>query len=175
MAEERGHDGEGYLRYGAGYTKFGLPADLIASSFRNISKVIPVQLSYHLILPFQLSSAGVNKDERQFSLLYIISNDIGQISCLYTMLHKGQQDLVRQLLPEAQASQPPHNLLRHRSLPEGSRVTEDRELLLGNLYGSSAFPAQFPLHSSSWRIKPPWPHCRPTWSCWRRRRKLHLT
>ena len=103
---------------------------------------MPVQLSYHLILPFQLSSAGVNKDERQFSeadiarsLLYIISNDIGQISCLYTMLHKGQQDLVRQLLPEAQASQPPHNLLRHRSLPEGSRVTEDRELLLGNLYG----------------------------------------
>ena len=62
--------------YGADYTALGLPADLIASSFGNIIKL------------------GQNQ-ERQFteadiarSLLYIISNDIGQISCLYAMLHK---------------------------------------------------------------------------------------
>ena len=35
--------------YGADYTKFGLPADLIASSFGNIIKVILVQLRSGLI------------------------------------------------------------------------------------------------------------------------------
>ena len=141
--------------YGADYTKFGLPADLIASSFGNIIKVIPVQLSYHLILPFQLSSAGVNKDERQFSeadiarsLLYIISNDIGQISCLYAMLHKVNRIYFGGFF------------LRHRPVSlhtisfaiaaflKGAESLKTENYSWGeNLYGSSAFPAQFPLHS----------------------------
>jgi len=65
--------------YGCDYTALGLPGDLIASSF---GKMI------------QLNEPGAQA-ERKFSdadvarsLLYIISNDIGQIASLYAMLHK---------------------------------------------------------------------------------------
>merc|ERR1719457_150295 len=59
--------------YGADYTALGLPADLIASSFGNIIKLGNVDTKDK---PF--SEADIAR-----SLLYIISNDIGQISCLY--------------------------------------------------------------------------------------------
>ncbi|XP_075235661.1 4'-phosphopantetheine phosphatase-like isoform X2 [Lycorma delicatula] len=58
--------------YGGDYKVLGLPADLIASSF---GKVCPKR-------EIQCSEADVAR-----SLLLTISNDIGQIACLYAMMH----------------------------------------------------------------------------------------
>lgn len=60
--------------YGGDYEVLGLPADLIASSF---GKVCPKRGT-----ETQCSEADVAR-----SLLLTISNDIGQIACLYAMMH----------------------------------------------------------------------------------------
>ena len=62
--------------YGSDYSLLGLPADLIASSFGKAIQLGPGQER-----PF--SEADIAR-----SLLYIISNDIGQIACLYALLHR---------------------------------------------------------------------------------------
>jgi len=61
--------------YGTDYSLMGLPADLIASSFGKAINLNPGQER-----PF--TEADLAR-----SLLYTISNDIGQIACLYAMLH----------------------------------------------------------------------------------------
>ncbi|XP_054271885.1 4'-phosphopantetheine phosphatase isoform X2 [Macrosteles quadrilineatus] len=62
--------------YGGDYQTLGLPGDLIASSF---GKVCPKRGDQGQ----QCSEADVAR-----SLLFTISNDIGQIACLYAMMHK---------------------------------------------------------------------------------------
>ena len=62
--------------YGSDYAAHGLPADLIAASFGKT-----IQLDQEQERPF-------SDEDIARSLLYTISNDIGQISCLYAMLHK---------------------------------------------------------------------------------------
>lgn len=61
--------------YGGDCESLGLPGDLIASSF---GKVCPKRGN-----EVQCSEADVAR-----SLLFTISNDIGQIACLYAMMHK---------------------------------------------------------------------------------------
>jgi len=145
--------------YGADYSALGLPADLIASSFGNIIKL------------------GDNQ-ERQFteadiarSLLYIISNDIGQISCLYAMLHKVKRiyfggfflrhrpvslHTISYAINYWSKGEVCANFLRHEgylgaigAFLKGADAGDTANYSWGeNLYGSSAFQAaQFPKHS----------------------------
>ena len=165
--------------YGADYTQFGLPADLIASSFGNIIKVkqSPGLAPFISSWVFQLNSASVGREERQFSeadiarsLLYIISNDIGQISCLYALLHKVNRiyfggfflrhrpvslHTISFAINYWSKGEVQANFLRHEgylgaigAFLKGAESLKTENYSWGeNLYGSSAFPAQFPLHS----------------------------
>ena len=125
----------------------------------------------------QLNSASVGREERQFSeadiarsLLYIISNDIGQISCLYAMLHKVNRiyfggfflrhrpvslHTISFAINYWSKGEVQANFLRHEgylgaigAFLKGAESLNTEDYSWGeNLYGSSAFPAQFPLHS----------------------------
>lgn len=61
--------------YGGDYKSLGLPGDLIASSF---GKVCPKRDS---------GENSCNEADLARSLLFVISNDIGQIACLYAMMN----------------------------------------------------------------------------------------
>ncbi|XP_049852310.1 4'-phosphopantetheine phosphatase isoform X1 [Schistocerca gregaria] len=65
--------------YGGDYKMLGLPADLIASSF---GKAMHVSKDRNLNTATQFSEADLAR-----SLLFTISNDIGQIACLYALMH----------------------------------------------------------------------------------------
>ncbi|XP_059469854.1 4'-phosphopantetheine phosphatase isoform X1 [Neocloeon triangulifer] len=67
--------------YGGDYQLLGLPGDLIASSF---GKAMHAQIQKD-----KSSETGSEYSEADIarSLLFTISNDIGQIACLYAMMH----------------------------------------------------------------------------------------
>ncbi|CAH1736599.1 unnamed protein product [Aphis gossypii] len=60
--------------YGGDYETLGMHSDLIASSFGKIC-------------PRQNAESDYNEADLARSLLFAISNDIGQIACLYAMMH----------------------------------------------------------------------------------------
>ena len=151
--------------YGADYTTLGLPADLIASSFGNIIKLGE---NSHESPPF--SKADIAR-----SLLYIISNDIGQISCLYAMLHKVKRiyfggfflrhrpvslHTISFAINYWSKGEVHANFLRHEgylgaigAFLKGADALETANYSWGeNLYGSSAFQAQFPTHSRDSKV-----------------------
>lgn len=64
--------------YGGDYRVLGLPGDLIASSF---GKAI------HSSKDPDFNAVRFSEEDIARSLLFTVSNDIGQISCLYAMLH----------------------------------------------------------------------------------------
>ncbi|GLG95538.1 Pantothenate kinase 4 [Gryllus bimaculatus] len=66
--------------YGGDYKSMGLPGDLIASSF---GKAMHSHKDRNFNAATQFSEADVAR-----SLLFTISNDVGQIACLYAMMHK---------------------------------------------------------------------------------------
>ena len=131
----------------------------------------------------QLNSAGVSQDDRQFceadiarSLLYIISNDIGQIACLYAMLHKVKRiyfggfflrhrpvslHTISFAINYWSKGEVQANFLRHEgylgaigAFLKGAESLKTENYSWGeNLYGSSAFPAQFPLHSRDSKVR----------------------
>ncbi|XP_046667843.1 4'-phosphopantetheine phosphatase [Homalodisca vitripennis] len=61
--------------YGGDYQTLGLPGDLIASSFGKVC-------------PKRGNEVQCSEEDVARSLLFTISNDIGQIACLYAMMHK---------------------------------------------------------------------------------------
>ena len=151
--------------YGADYTALGLPADLIASSFGNIIKLGNVDTKDK---PF--SEADIAR-----SLLYIISNDIGQISCLYAMLHKVKRiyfggfflrhrpvslHTISFSINYWSKGEVNAHFLRHEgylgaigAFLKGADDMETANYSWGeNLYGSSAFKAQFPSHSRDSKV-----------------------
>ncbi|KAF4530262.1 hypothetical protein B566_EDAN007303 [Ephemera danica] len=69
--------------YGGDYELLGLPADLLASSF---GKAMNATKDPNCNSGTEFSEADIAR-----SLLFTISNDIGQISCLYAMMHKMQR------------------------------------------------------------------------------------
>lgn len=66
--------------YGGDYKSMGLPGDLIASSF---GKAMHSHKDRNFNATTQFSEADLAR-----SLLFTISNDVGQIACLYAMMHK---------------------------------------------------------------------------------------
>ena len=84
------------------YTSLGLSSTLIASSFgkaihldctgadgKEVSQKFA--LSHEHGCPntlFSITAQPINKADMARSLLYLVSNDIGQIATLYAMLHK---------------------------------------------------------------------------------------
>ncbi|XP_063235013.1 4'-phosphopantetheine phosphatase isoform X2 [Bacillus rossius redtenbacheri] len=66
--------------YGGDYEMLGLPGDVIASSF---GKAMLSRNDHNLNQGAQFSEADIAR-----SLLFTISNDVGQIACLYAMMHK---------------------------------------------------------------------------------------
>ncbi|XP_067014229.1 4'-phosphopantetheine phosphatase [Anabrus simplex] len=66
--------------YGGDYKMLGLPGDLIASSF---GKAMHCHKDRNFNATPQFSEADLAR-----SLLFTISNDVGQIACLYAMMHK---------------------------------------------------------------------------------------
>jgi bifunctional damage-control phosphatase, subfamily II, fusion protein len=65
--------------YGGDYQLLGLPGDLIASSF---GKAMHAKKESNGNSGSEYSEADIAR-----SLLFTISNDIGQIACLYAMMH----------------------------------------------------------------------------------------
>ncbi|XP_015374564.1 PREDICTED: pantothenate kinase 4-like [Diuraphis noxia] len=67
--------------YGGDYETLGMHSDLIASSFGKIC-------------PRQNSESDYNEADLARSLLFAISNDIGQIACLYAMMHNLKKHVI---------------------------------------------------------------------------------
>lgn len=109
------------------------------------------------------------------SLLYIISNDIGQISCLYAMLHKVKRiyfggfflrhrpvslHTISFSINYWSKGEVNAHFLRHEgylgaigAFLKGADDMETANYSWGeNLYGSSAFKAQFPSHSRDSKV-----------------------
>lgn len=92
--------------YGGDYLTLGMHSDLIASSF---GKICPRQnkgINYlynrkicvdFLFLWLLFSESDYNEADLARSLLFAISNDIGQIACLYAMMHNLKKVLTFQL------------------------------------------------------------------------------
>ncbi|KAL0276032.1 UNVERIFIED_CONTAM: hypothetical protein PYX00_003707 [Menopon gallinae] len=66
--------------YGGDYTSLGLSADIIASSFGKVMSFKNGKIKGH-------SENKFSESDLARSLLFTISNDIGQIACLYAMMH----------------------------------------------------------------------------------------
>eukprot|EP00088_Acartia_fossae_P030687 TRINITY_DN3168_c0_g1_i2.p1 TRINITY_DN3168_c0_g1~~TRINITY_DN3168_c0_g1_i2.p1 ORF type:complete len:628 (-),score=114.81 TRINITY_DN3168_c0_g1_i2:357-2132(-) len=141
--------------YGSDYTALGLPGDLIASSFGKM-----IQLSNDSEKKF--SEADIAR-----SLLYIISNDIGQIASLYAMLHKVKRiyfggfflrhrpvslHTISYAINYWSKGQVQANFLRHEGylgaigafLKGAEAVDTSNYAWTENLYGSSSFRACWP-------------------------------
>ncbi|GAB6026236.1 Pantothenate kinase 4 [Chamberlinius hualienensis] len=65
--------------YGGDYKMLGLPGDLIASSFGKAT---------YYSKDTDFNSGQFSDEDIARSLLFTVSNDIGQISCLYAMMHQ---------------------------------------------------------------------------------------
>eukprot|EP00090_Calanus_glacialis_P034823 TRINITY_DN5891_c0_g1_i1.p1 TRINITY_DN5891_c0_g1~~TRINITY_DN5891_c0_g1_i1.p1 ORF type:complete len:780 (-),score=227.21 TRINITY_DN5891_c0_g1_i1:391-2730(-) len=143
--------------YGSDYSTLGLPADLIASSFGKA-----IHLGGDQEKPF--SEADIAR-----SLLYIISNDIGQISCLYAMLHKIKRiyfggfflrhrpvslHTISFAINYWSKGEVQANFLRHEGylgaigafLKSAESFKTEKYSWGENLYGSSAFQAEYSSH-----------------------------
>ncbi|XP_072442405.1 4'-phosphopantetheine phosphatase isoform X5 [Chiloscyllium punctatum] len=81
--------------YGGAYESFGLTGDLIASSFGKSATTdkgfVPEDWRIANVVPLFKKRSGDNpeftKEDMAKSLLHMISNDIGQLACLYAKLH----------------------------------------------------------------------------------------
>jgi len=150
--------------YGSDYSALGLPGDLIASSFGKV-----IQLATDGNQEHNFSEADIAR-----SLLYIISNDIGQIASLYALLHKVKRiyfggfflrhrpvslHTISYSINYWSKGQVQANFLRHEgylgaigAFLEGTTAAVDTSNFswTENLYGSSSFQAEFPsLHRDS--------------------------
>jgi len=81
--------------YGGDYLTLGMHSDLIASSFgkicprqnKGINYLYNCEVCVDFLFCLLFSESDYNEADLARSLLFAISNDIGQIACLYAMMH----------------------------------------------------------------------------------------